>query len=189
MAESVVEICNAALTFIGDSRITSLTDNSPEARACNARYANVRDAVLYSHPWNGAIQRVSLASETDTPVFAWSYQMTLPTDPWCLRVLELENTDHDQWAIEGRKLLCDLSSVNIRYIKRITDTMEFSPELSETMSMRLAHSISYSLTGSRQMQNDLWAMYEQMLRSARSIDGLEGKPPDIISEHFIDARL
>ena len=47
---SVVQICNSALNQLGAASITSLTDNSKNARLCNERYATVRDAVFRSHP-------------------------------------------------------------------------------------------------------------------------------------------
>ena len=67
MASSEVAICNLALTYIGDSSITALTDNSDRARACNAHYEDCRDQVLRMHPWNSSIIRKSLAALTDSP--------------------------------------------------------------------------------------------------------------------------
>jgi hypothetical protein len=66
---SETSICNSALTRIGAARITSLTDDSKQARACTASYALMRDEVLRSHPWNSAISRASVASLADAPAF------------------------------------------------------------------------------------------------------------------------
>lgn len=49
---SVVQICNGALNQLGASTILTLTEDSKNARLCNARYENVRDAVFRHHPWN-----------------------------------------------------------------------------------------------------------------------------------------
>ena len=89
MATSDVAICNLALTYLGDSSITALTDNTDRARACNAHYANCRDQVLRMHPWNSSLVRVSLAALADSPAWEWSYQFTLPKDTYCLRELEV----------------------------------------------------------------------------------------------------
>ena len=91
---SVVQICNSALNQLGAASITSLTDNSKNARLCNERYATVRDAVFRSHPWNSLIKRQQLAQDTATPAYGFSYQFTLPSD--CLRLLNLDayNSDH-----------------------------------------------------------------------------------------------
>ena len=57
---SVVEICNEAMDLLGAATITSLDENSKEARLCNRRFSTVRDAVLRSHPWNCLIKRITL---------------------------------------------------------------------------------------------------------------------------------
>ena len=49
---SIVDINNAALNQLGASTILSLTEDSKNARICNARYTQIRDAVFRSHPWN-----------------------------------------------------------------------------------------------------------------------------------------
>ena len=84
---SVVDICNEAMDLLGAATITSLTENSKEARLCNRRFETVRDHVLRAHPWNCAITRKELAKDSDAPAFGFNHQFTLPTDPFCLRVL------------------------------------------------------------------------------------------------------
>ncbi len=54
------EIVNLALVQIGADRITSLTQETKNAREANAIYDLVRDATLRAHPWNFAIKRVAL---------------------------------------------------------------------------------------------------------------------------------
>jgi hypothetical protein len=61
---SVVDICNGALNQLGASTILSLTEDSKNARLCNARYTQVRDSLFRSHPWNCLIKRVELAKDT-----------------------------------------------------------------------------------------------------------------------------
>ena len=90
---SVVDICNSALNQIGASNIISLTEDSKAARICNQRYTFVRDSVFRSHPWNCLTTRAKIAADTATPAFEFSKQFTLPTDPFCLRVLQLSDTN------------------------------------------------------------------------------------------------
>ena len=60
---SVVEICNGSLNQLGATTILSLTEDSKNARLCNQRYTQVRDAVFRSHPWNCLQKRVELAAD------------------------------------------------------------------------------------------------------------------------------
>ena len=79
--------------MIGATNIIALNEDSKSARVCNQRFANVRDAVMRAHPWNCIVTRASLAADTETPAFTFAYQYTLPTDPYCLRVLHLDYHD------------------------------------------------------------------------------------------------
>jgi hypothetical protein len=61
---STVDICNGALNQLGATTILSLTEDSKNARLCNSRFTQVRDAVFRSHPWNCLQKRVELAADT-----------------------------------------------------------------------------------------------------------------------------
>jgi hypothetical protein len=55
-----------ALTLLGaDGVITSLTENSQNARVCNQLYDLSRQSLLRSHPWNFAFTRVAAYPEWD----------------------------------------------------------------------------------------------------------------------------
>ena len=76
---SVVDICNGALNQLGATTIVSLTEDSKNARLCNARFTQIRDSVFRSHPWNCLQKRLELSSSTDTP--AWGFSCLLYTSP------------------------------------------------------------------------------------------------------------
>ncbi len=59
---SVVDICNGALNQLGATTILSLTEDSKNARLCNSRFTQVRDAVFRSHPWNCLQKRTRTSS-------------------------------------------------------------------------------------------------------------------------------
>jgi len=172
---STVDICNSALNMIGASNILSLTEDSKAARICNQRYEYVRDAVFRAHPWNCLIRRVALAADTATPAFDFSYQFTLPTEPYCLRVLRLEEPD-TVFKIEGRKIVTNESSIKLMYVARVTDANEYDMLLIETLSARLAADISYSLVNSAQLTQLMQKQYEAKLKEARFVDATEGTP-------------
>tara|TARA_S200002703_G_scaffold110664_1_gene96286 strand:+ start:1183 stop:1779 length:597 start_codon:yes stop_codon:yes gene_type:complete len=196
---SVVDICNEAMDLLGAATITSLTENSKEARLCNRRFETVRDAVLRSHPWNTAITRAEIAKDSAAPAFGFSYQYTLPTDPYCLRVLSFWNSNVDSeiaaydsqvmYKIEGRKILSDEGTCKITYIGRITDTEQYDAMLSNTIAHRLAAETAYAITGSTTVAQQMQALYEQRLREARSMDAMEGYPDKIIADDFVNIRF
>ena len=196
---SVVDICNEAMDLLGAATITSLDENSKEARLCNRRFATVRDSVLRAHPWNTAVTRKQLAKDATSPAFGFTNQFTLPTDPYCLRVLSFwsKNVDSEVAAydsqvafkIEGRKVLTDNAECQITYIGRITDTEQYDSLLSSAVAYRLASETAYAITGSNSLSQNMEQLYSLRLREARSIDAMEGTPDKLIADDFINIRF
>ena len=168
---SVVDICNGALNQLGATTILSLTEDSKNARLCNARYTQVRDALFRSHPWNCLQKRIEIAADTDTPAWGFSSQYTLPAD--CLRLLRILDYDSNH-KVEGRKILSNASSMKILYVARITDPNEYDELLRETLSAALAADIAYAITSNNTTQQNMIALYQEKLRDARFVDSTEG---------------
>ena len=187
-----VSICSNALRRLGDSPITSLTEDTERARLCNALYEPARDSLLRSHAWNFAITRASLAKATESPVFEFANQFILPTDPFCLRVLKMEFDDFvfkiENLAGTGRVLLTDEGTANILYIAKITDTTLFDSIFSDTLTAKLASLMAYPVTNSTTLQREMERIYKLKLTEARSIDSTEGFTDDIVSDTFTDFR-
>lgn len=175
---SVVDICNSALNQVGASNIISLTEDSKAGRICNQRYDFVRDAVFRSHPWNCLVTRTILAPDSTAPSFEFDNAFTLPTDPYCLRVLNLQYHDIIH-RVEGRKILCDEDTLNLLYVGRITDPAQYDTLLIETLAAALAADIAYPLVGSATLAQQMRIMYEDKLREARFVDATEGTPGSI----------
>ncbi len=199
---STVDIANYALNMIGASNISSFDENSKAGRLVNQRYAGARDAVFRSHPWNCLIRRAALAQETQAPAFGYTYQYALPTEPYCLRVLEFSNgsLSYPQdnmfsnrggpvFVIEGRKLLTDEGSAQIKYVARVTDPQEYDASLVEALSARLATEIAYAVTGSTTVVQLVTAIYDEKMREARFVDATEGAPQRIEASDFIESRF
>ncbi len=172
---SEVDIINSSLNMVGASNIISRGEDSKSARITNQRYDYVRDSVLRAHPWNCAVTRRILTSDTDTPAFQYENQFTLPTDPYCLRVLGLDYLDID-FQVEGRKIVSDEDTINLRYIARVTDPNEYDQLLIEAIAARLAADTSFALVQSTSLTNSMFALYESKLSEARFVDATEGTP-------------
>ena len=187
-----VSICSNALRILGDDPITSLTDDTERARLCNSLYEPARDAVLRSHPWNFAITRATLAQLSTTPAYEYAYQYSLPTDPYCLRVLSMEYQDYvfkiEHLAGTGRVLLSDESTAKILYIAKITATAQFHSLFVDALTAKLAADLSYPVTNSTSLQLQMHKLYELKLSEARSIDGQEGFMDDLVSDTLTDFR-
>ena len=199
---STVDIANFALNNLGASNISSLDENSKAARIVNQRYDAVRDAVFRAHPWNCLVHRAELAQETDAPAFGYAKQYALPTNPFCLRVLEFtngtlsypqdnmtSNSGGPVYVIEGRKLLTDEGIAKIKYIGRVTDPQQYDASLVEALSARLAAEICYAITGSTTMVQIQTSLYEAKITEARFNDATEGATQRLEASDFIESRF
>lgn len=205
---SKIEICNMALQNMTANFITSLDEDSVEARECNFRFDTARKALLEMHPWNFAIKRASLNAETKEPAFTYKYSYVLPVDFIFLVSTELEEqrqggfdyvndptkvTQHDAYGVdkyqlEGGKLLSNSTNVKIKYVSDVTDTSLFSATFTQLFSYYLASHIALKISGSRQAQNDAFQRFELKLREFQTLDSQQGVPDVIQNSHWINSR-
>ena len=190
---SVVNMCNSALNLLGASTISSLTEDTKNARLCNQRYEPIRNRVFRLHNWNCLIKRVQLAQDSTGPVVEYTYGYTLPTD--CLRVMKIHNGSTDSIAsdldykVEGRKIVTDITTIYLVYIALITDPNEYDSYLREAVSHQLAADICYAITNNSALANNYMIRADERLREARFIDATENALDTVEANEFTDARL
>jgi hypothetical protein len=187
---SKVDIINNALTKIGANTIININDDSEEARRVNVIFDDSLDLLLQEYPWNFAIERTSLAQLETDPTYEYTYNYQLPTDPYCLRVLDIynENSQDIFYKIEGRKLLTNETSVYVRYIKRVTDMSELNAMFREALSYYIAAQLAFTLTGSNSLKKDLLNTYEFTFRKAKTNDAKEGRSDMFRAGPWVQAK-
>ena len=188
---SKVDICNEALNLLGANTISSLTEATTTAVLCNRIYDTEVDYLLRQHNWNVAVREANLAAVVGTPVVGWLYKFLMPTDPYCLRVLNVYDTaDDDQdFQCRGRHIYADVSAIDILYIGRVTDPNEFDSMLMKTLVALLAYRLAFPVTRSTETATTMFTAFRNSLADAMSVDSQEGTPEQIQSEDLLDARL
>ena len=187
MTQSVVDICNSALQRVGATTILSISDNSPEARACSVAYDSNRRDELRKFKWNFAIKRVVLAPDATAPAFDYTYAFSMPSD--CIRVLRPATADLD-WQVEGRKILTnDSATLNLRYIADITDATQFDPSFYNVICAALAIDLVERLTQSNQKKQLLMKDYDEAIVLAKRANAFEAGPVDLPDDDWWLARL
>jgi len=187
MAVSVAAICNRGLTLLGANRISSLDDDSLEAKLCKEHYDDIRKSLLRSHPWKFATKRALLAASSTAPAWGWDYQYPLPSD--CLRVTELYGQEQDNWTEEGRFLLTDSADVKIKYIYDMTEVGNFDPNYTEVLSLDIAITLSYALTTSQGLRDDLIALREGRIKNARTYSAQSAVGDRVYADDWLNSRM
>ena len=148
---SKVSICNQALTLLGAATITSLDDDTREAKLCKIHYDNVRDSVLEAHDWSFAVRWYDLAPSADPPLSEFANAYPLPTE--VIRVLFVgQNYKYpDFYQVEGQNVVTDSSACRIQALISLDDPIQYSPLFIQAFAARLAAELAIPITNSRSL--------------------------------------
>lgn len=185
MAQTIVELCNAALTKVGAELILSLDDDTPSSNVCKQRYEPVKRLILRKHPWNCATKRLMLASLADVPEFGFGYKFAIPGD--CLRVLSVD--DGYDYVVEGRYILYDETTLELKYIWDVDTPAVFDSMLDEAIAAWLAWDICYKLTQSTTMKQLLYEEAKQAVKWAKTPDAQEEAIQTVEANYYLDSRI
>lgn len=196
---SSVDICNLALSLLGDrASVSSIDppDGSAQAEHCARFYPIALGAMLEAHSWNFATTRASLqAVENLDQPDSWLYTFAYPTN--CARVLKLlapgqtnENLsipfEIEILSSGTRVILTNLEEGTVLFVKRVTDTAKFSTLFSAAfarlLAFYLAGPIIKGAAGVKvaEGQRQLWLNAD--LPAARDADSAQRRS-DILKEY------
>lgn len=162
MASSETEICNIALSNLGQGKtISSLTELSEEARACNLLYPTVRDAVLRDFKAGFSKKTAALNLVEEDPNTEWKYSYRVPSD--CIfarRIVSGIRNETEDMKIpfqegaddQGLLIFTDLEDAELEYTYRVTQVSRFPPDCVLAIAFRLAAYLAPRLTGSDQFK-------------------------------------
>jgi len=175
---SETSICNMALGRLGSKRGTTgemsdvETDTTVQGIYCRQHYEQTRNALLRSHLWQFATKRAVLAEPQSAVEFEYNYLFNLPSDYLRLRSIYEYSArfQYYKYAIEGFKLYSDESSINIRYIAKITDVDKFDPLFTEIFILRLARKLAMPLTQDPRLLESLDTELVPLMKSVRAMD-------------------
>ncbi len=172
---SVVDICNLALSRLGQKSITSI-DEAGIAENCNIEFGPTKESILRDYPWSFSTRMEPLAPISGESFFGWEYVYAYPTN--CLRVwriLNRETYDSDEKQpyrvmasnISSKKLiLCNLESAYLEYAANITDTTVFDASFVDAFSWKLGANLAKPLTGNAALSTDLMNTYLRVIDKA-----------------------
>lgn len=190
---SETSICNQALSWVGQEEINSLDEKSKGAQWCRNNYPWLRDAMLESRMWTFAtVKEVSTSADND----AWGvlFKHLKPVN-WIsvfrvYRILQSNGNmiPDNEWRMEEGAVVSRWSTVYLWGVERITDTGVFSPLFVQALAARMASDMAIPMAQNRQLQIDLWNIYEAKLAEAAARDGQQGANDVITQNRLVDAR-
>jgi hypothetical protein len=169
------DICNMAISRLGQPKINDIGENSAAAIACRDHFEPVRDALLRGHPWNFATVRADLA-EGATPEYGWSRSFTLPDDFLRLNTVngvEASRCEAD-YSLTFRTIYSNADTLQVTYVKQIEDTTLFDPLFVEAFVLKLAAAIAPSIADPTE-KSAMEGLSASRLRDAAFADASENR--------------
>lgn len=126
--DTSLSICSDALIMLGAQPISSFTEGSDAAQACDRLYPDLRDSLLSRYPWSWSYQKTQLARLATAPISEWDYAYQLPGD-MLSGVRALFNTADTfgmplryGWEIYGDQVYTNEEAVYIDYQSSVNES-------------------------------------------------------------------
>ena len=186
---SQTRVANHALQKLGAALISSMEEDTREARTVKACYSILRDRELRAHSWNFSIKRAALAPSATVPAFGFAKAFPLPAD--CLRILPPAR--HVDWTIENINgvshiLTNEGTVIYLRYVARITDEAVFDELFVDMLACKIAWHCCETITQSNQKKADVMQEYKDARAEARRINAFEQATPQEPEPPWLVAR-
>lgn len=194
MASSVIDICNLALSRLGD-RATVASIDPPEGSAqadhCARFYPIARDVALEAHAWGFNTVRLTQAAVLVNPQPGWLYAYAKPDD--CIKVLKVIPSIYvDEWwlcdsaaytreleELTGQEIiLTDVAEATIVYQRTIEDTNIFPPQFVSALAWLLASYLAGPVIkgdAGRKAGQTCYNAWMTEMRQAASLDANQSK--------------
>jgi hypothetical protein len=123
-----LSICSDALILLGAAPLSSFTEGTDAAQACDRLYPDLRDSLLSRYPFSWSYIKVQLGRLSNTPINEFKYAYGLPGNmlSGVQAVFETSSTNqqpiNDGWEIYGQEFYTNLESVYIDYQESVDES-------------------------------------------------------------------
>ena len=140
---SQVEIANLALSSLGASEISSLTEATKEAEYVSTFWDQALREVLQDHTWDFAKKWASLAEDSSYTMVddEWDYAYQIPTD----FIRPVRDDEGNKWERRREHILTNASPFNMEYIQDMNDESKYPTYFIVALYSRLRAFLSIPL--------------------------------------------
>lgn len=160
---STTSVINYALVLCGANTVSTITDDTPNARALNSVYDFCRKNFLTDNKWAFSTTRSTL-STVATTTFAYlqndeSFVYTKPTGS--LRIWEV-SAPGSIWREEGDYIASNSANLGVKFSFDQTDHTKWQPAAVEAFCYKLASEIAFQIMNSATKAESLKKFYEEV---------------------------
>jgi len=197
-----VEICNLALAHIGQNPITSITDVTPEAKACNRFWEPLRDDAFREFMWSFNSVSFTLTPSTDVDedsIPGWTYFYDYPTYSiatiWYVYDESTATTKHENnfevkydLTTASSVICCDLDDAYVDASYIMEDPESWDHKFAKAFSYKLASSIAKILTGDEDLGLKLLNIYNAIIWDAKRVASHEKNKKPTQTNRYLESR-
>lgn len=195
----IIDIANKALLELGQEKITTVDDTTPNGSIINSCYSLILAKELSLHNWSFAIKRALLPVLTEIPAWGFGLQYQLPAD--CLKVVQVNDyfnviinsyavSDPSPYRIENNRILTNYDApLKIKYVSSDIDTASYDVNFADALSCKLAYKICKKITQDDNLKQQLLKDYEMSIAEAIKKNAIEQPPVQLLSNEFLVSRL
>lgn len=178
-----VDIANIALALLSSDSITTLEDDSRQAKVINTHYEAAKNATLEAYEWSFATKRFTPAKSSTDPDWGWSNAFPIPSD--ILRVTEVDlnlppagqsifldpmDRSPAPHVVENRIILTNDDPIYCTGIRKVEDEGIFSALFDHAFAAKLAMLSCYAITESNTKFKAMATLYGAMIGEAKTRD-------------------
>lgn len=187
---TTLAICNKALVLCGASPITSLSEDTANARALNAAYEISRQDFLTECRWTFSLTRSTLATVATT-TFAFLYDeegygYSVPTG--ALRIWQMSDVEA-VWRQEGSYIISDSDSLGALWTFDQSEVGLWTPKAVMAFIDKLCSDISYQIINSVPKAEAFLSKYQKIsLPAAMSENSQTGTHQEVIDDAWLRSK-
>jgi len=193
MAISDIDICNMALSHLGDYGSVTNIEQPEDSNEIlfSVWYDNSRETLLRNTMPNFSLKRKLVAKLAIEPIFGYAYGYEYPKD--CIKLLGINNIDlkRTNYAVEGNVIYLDddyEDGLPIRYIENVKDVTKFTSDWSELLSWYLASNVCLPITQDNNRKAYIDNMLPTKMTIVASVASQENPPIRVSRSRFKAAR-
>lgn len=148
MSVSKTSLVNKALTLVGANAITSITDDTNNARVVNRVYEIALKSILGECRWTFATTRTTLSVSADTLAWYHTDEGNLYVRPSNVVRIFGTNDDDAVWREEGDYIISDTAGLGIKYVYYHDDPSKYPSAFLEAFIDKLCTDICFMILNS-----------------------------------------
>ncbi len=123
-----LSICSDALILLGAAPLSSFTEGTDSAQACDRLYPDLKNTLLSTYQWSWTLKKEQLARLSTAPTNEWKYAYQMPGDmlSGVLAIFETSGTTERPlrygWEIYGDQVYTNLETAYIDYQAAISES-------------------------------------------------------------------